>query len=156
MWPPLLSISDLFERLDPDQVPVVIHIPDSDGIRGIVDPGPAVVGVWLRQHVLRPFFGFWIEAHETPGLQPAGPDLAILIRHGFIKCIVRNGRIIFADVSRPRVHFDEHPATAAIPRIPVRIKGPSGAAGYIICFEFPHLTGLGVQQTDQMRANRGA
>src|SRR5712691_10796064 len=125
---PMTGNCALFKRLEADQVAVVVHVPDRDGIRGVVDPGAAVVGIRLGHHVAGPLVSLRVEPHEVARLQAAGPDFAVFVRHGFVEGFIGNRGVVERGSARLGVELDQHAAAPAEPGIAHRIETASGSA----------------------------
>src|SRR5262245_11502503 len=55
----------LFPRLHPDQIAVVVHVPDRDRRGGVVDPGSSIMRIGLGQDIFGPTIGLRVEAQHA-------------------------------------------------------------------------------------------
>src|SRR5437016_11703089 len=105
--------NSLFQRLNPNKIVVVVHIPNRHWFGRRVDDGPPVVRVRFRHLVNSPPLCFRIEPKHLPAVEHTRPDLSILVRIGFVEIRVwmrRNGRPEFLDplCLRIQLRSEEH------------------------------------------------
>src|SRR5579863_2573693 len=68
------------QRLNPDQVAVVVRVPDSCRLGGSIDDSSPVIGERLGHLIGGPMVGLGIVAKHLAAVQHAGPHFAVLVR----------------------------------------------------------------------------
>src|ERR1051326_3948827 len=116
------------ERLNPNQVIVVIDVPDRYRFGRSVNNRSAIVCIRFRHLIDAPHAGFGIKSNHLPAVKDACPDLAVLVRISFVEIGVwmwRSGRPELLDPLRLRIQLDQRAIRSAPPGIPERIEAAS-------------------------------
>src|SRR5437867_11593208 len=136
------------QRLYANDVSIVINVPDCYRVCGIVDPGPAIMRVRFGHFVFDPSLRPWIETQEAPRMKGARPHFTVFVGHCFVKCDVRDRRIILRYSPGLRIELDEHSAPAAKPCVSIQVEASASRSGNRSArIQFPHFTRLRVEQS---------
>src|SRR5207249_5241212 len=110
-------LHSLLQRLDTDDVSVVVSIPGGYGVGRIIDPGPPVERERLGKYVFDPPVGLGIEPDDAAAALRSRPNFAVLFRLGFIERDKRRGRLPFPDLMGLPFEFCDWPASSAVPAV---------------------------------------
>ena len=81
-----VSFDSLLQRLNSHNIPLIIHIPDSDRVGSVVDPSSSIMRERFRRIMsFYPPLGLGIQPDKLAAGQHTGPDLTVLIRHSLVK-----------------------------------------------------------------------
>ena len=121
-------------------------------MRGGVDIGSPVIGVWLRHLIGGPMAGLGIEPKHLPAVQHACPHLAVFVRHGFVEIGVGmrgNRRHVFINSGGLGIELDQRAIRSAPPGISEGIKAAAFRGHHVsAAVQIQHFPGFNVQHLD--------
>src|SRR5439155_18950541 len=104
-------LHSLLQRLDTDDVSVVVPIPGDDGIGRIIDPSAPIERERLRKYVFDPTVGLGIEPDHAASALRSSPYFSVLVRFSFIECYKRRRRFPFSYLMGLPLEFRDSPAS---------------------------------------------